>query len=498
MYFQQFYLSCLAHASYLIGSEGQAAVVDPQRDVQIYLDEAAQQGLTITHVFETHMHADFVSGHQELAARTGAKIYAGQKAGAHFPHVAVRDGDEARMGKCVFRFLETPGHSLDSICIVLFDWEGKDAPGEPPVVSPPTRDEPWGVFTGDTLFIGEVGRPDLSPTHTPHELAVMLYDSLQKLLALPDSCHVFPAHGAGSLCGRNISMERRSTIGQERMGNYALQPRSRERFVELITADFPERPDYFLRDAQINRLGAALLTDLPLLATLTPQQVLRKQESGCLVLDTRSAAEFGAGHVPGSIHIGLGGQFAAWAGSLIGLDLAVVLVVASPDQLQEAQVRLARVGIENVAGYLGTSGNAPTGSDAGAEASGQAILAWQRAGMPLGQVPQISVLNLYEEIRQHPGEIQVVDVRRAMEWEAGHIEKTSLKPLSSLRTMLNDLDTARPIAVHCKSGYRSSIATSLLLRAGFQQVINVTGGFDAWLAQELPVVVEKPASTCSA
>ncbi len=487
MYFQQFYLSCLAHASYLIGSEGQAAVVDPQRDVQTYFDEAARQNLRITHVFETHMHADFVSGHRELAARTGAKIYAGQKAGAHFPHVAVKEGEEIRMGNLLFRFLETPGHSIDSICIAAFDLEGKDAPGKP-----------WGVFTGDTLFIGEVGRPDLSPTHRPHELAVLLYDSLKKLLALPDSCQVFPAHGAGSLCGRNISAEKHSTIGRERAFNYALQPRSREEFVALVTADFPERPDYFLRDAQINRMGAALLTDLPPLATLTPEQVLNKQNAGSLVLDTRSAAEFGAGHVPGSIHIGLGGQFAAWAGSLIGLDAPVILVVSDPEKLQESQVRLARVGIEKVAGYLGTSGNAPTGSDVGPEASGQAILAWQRAGLPLGQVPQISVLNLYEEFRDRPGEVQLVDVRRAMEWEAGHIEQARLKPLSSLRTMLNDLDTQRPIAVHCKSGYRSSIATSLLLRAGFKQVMNVTGGFDAWLAQKLPVVVDRPANTCTA
>ena len=487
MYFQQYYLSCLAHASYLIGSEGQAAVVDPQRDVQIYLDDAEKQGLRITHVIETHMHADFVSGHKEIAARTSAKIYVGQKAGAQFPHVAVKDGEELRMGNFLFRFLETPGHSIDSICIAAFNLEGKAALAEP-----------WGVFTGDTLFIGEVGRPDLSPTHTPHELAVLLFDSLKKLLALPDSCQVFPAHGAGSLCGRNISAEKHSTIGRERAFNYALQPRSREQFVALITADFPERPEYFLRDAQINRMGAPLLTDLPPLATLTPQQVLNKQVAGSLVLDTRSAAEFGAGHVPGSVHIGLGGQFAAWAGSLIGLDMPVILVVSSPENLQESQVRLARVGIEKIAGYLGTSGDAPTGSDVGPEASGQAILAWQKAGLPLGQVPQISVLNLHEQFRELPGELQVVDVRRAMEWEAGHIEQAQLKPLSSLRTMLGDLDVNRPIAVHCKSGYRSSIASSLLLRAGFKQVLNVTGGFDAWTAQKLPVVVEKTAGACPA
>ena len=432
------------------------------------------------------MHADFVSGHKELATRTGAKIVVGQKAGAQFPHVAVKDGEEIRIGQLIFHFLETPGHSLDSICIAVTELENKEAPAGP-----------WGVFTGDTLFIGEVGRPDLSPTHTPHELAVMLYDSLQKLMKLPDSCQVYPAHGAGSLCGRNISAEKHSTIGRERAFNYALQPRSREEFVTLITADFPERPEYFLRDAQINREGAALLTDLTLLATLTPQQVLRKQEEGSVVLDTRSAAEFGAGHVPGSIHIGLGGQFAAWAGALIGLDVSVILVASDPEKLEAAQVRLARVGIENVAGYLGSSGTAPTGSTIGPEASGQAILAWQLSGLPLGQVPQISVLNLHEELRAHPDEIQVVDVRRPMEWDAGHIEQARSKPLSSLRTMLQDIDMSRPIALHCQSGYRSSIASSLLLRAGFKNVMNVTGGFDAWKAQNLPIVVEKAASSCS-
>ena len=487
MYFQQYYLACLAHASYLIGSEGQAAVVDPQRDVQIYLDDAEKNGLKITHVFETHMHADFVSGHREIAARTGAKIYVGQKAAAQFPHVALADGEEIRMGNVFFRCIETPGHSLDSICITATDVEGKSAPNGP-----------WGVFTGDTLFIGEVGRPDLSPTHTPHELAAMLYDSLQKLMKLPDSCQVYPAHGAGSLCGRNISAEKHSTIGRERQFNYALKPRTREEFVALITADFPERPDYFLRDAQINREGATQLNELPPPPTLTPQQVLRRQEGGSIVLDTRTAAEFGAGHVPGSVHIGLGGQFAAWAGSLIGLDVPIILVVGSPEQLQEAQVRLARVGIENISGYLGTSGAAPTGSEIGPEASGQAILAWQKAGLPLGQVPQISVLDLHNELRDHAGDIQLIDVRRTMEWEAGHIEQARLKPLASLRTMLEDLDTERPIAVHCKSGYRSSIATSLLLRAGFKQVMNVTGGFDAWSAQKLPVVSEKTAGACKA
>jgi len=478
MYFQQFYLSCLAHASYMVGSEGEAAVVDPQRDVEIYLQEAQRQGLKITYVIETHMHADFVSGHRELAARTGAQICVGARAGAQFPHIAVRDGDELRIGKCLLRFLETPGHSIDSICAVLYDLEGKDAPGDP-----------WGVFTGDTLFIGEVGRPDLSPHYTPHQLAGMLYDSLQqKLLTLPDSCRIYPAHGAGSLCGRNISSGTQSTIGHERALNYALRPRTREEFVELLTSEFPDRPEYFLRDAQLNRVGAAMINELPELVPLAPEEVLRKQSSGCVVLDTRTPAQFGAGHVPGSIHIGLCGQYASWAGTLIGLDTPIILVVAGPAELQEAQVRLARVGIERIIGFLGGPGSE------GPEASAQAIVAWQSVGLPLNEVPQISVLDLYEQLCDQPNEIQVVDVRRPVEWEAGHIAQARLMPLNRLRTLVHDLDTQRPIAVHCKSGYRSSIGASLLLRAGFKQVMNVVGGFEAWQTQKLPVAAEKAAA----
>ncbi|HWQ03469.1 MAG TPA: rhodanese-like domain-containing protein [Candidatus Nitrosotenuis sp.] len=478
MYFQQFYLGCLAHASYMLGSGGEAAVVDPQRDVQIYLDEAQKQGLRITHIFETHMHADFVSGHIELARRTGAKIYVSAKAGAKFPHVGLKDGDEVRFGTCTLRALETPGHSIDSVCLVVVN---RDAEGK--------GEQPWAVLTGDTLFIGEVGRPDLSPIYTPQQLADMLYTSLHdKLLTLPDHTLVYPAHGAGSLCGRNIGTARSSTIGQERSFNYALQPRSREEFIRIICADQPERPEYFFRDADLNRTGASPLTDLPPLPVLTPQEVLHKQEIGTIVLDTRSAAEFGAGHVPGSIHIGLAGQYASWAGILIGLDHPLILVAANEDQLQESRLRLTRVGMDHVVGCLG----GPEG-----EAAGNGIMAWQCAGLPLGEVPQISVLDLFQALCDQPESIQVIDVRRPQEWEVGHIEQARNKPLDRLRTSLEDLDTSRPIAVHCKSGYRSSIATSLLLRAGFRQVMNVTGGFDAWMQQKLPHVAAQSAPACS-
>jgi hydroxyacylglutathione hydrolase len=461
MYFQQYYLACLAHASYMIGSEGIAAVVDPQRDVEIYLEEARHQGLEIAHIIETHLHADFVSGHRELAARTGAQIYLGAEAHAKFPHVAVAEGDEIRFGHALLRFLETPGHSIDSVCVLVTDLER----------SP----RPWAVLTGDTLFIGEVGRPDLSPNHTPHELASMLFDSLhKKLLALPDTVEIYPAHGAGSLCGRNISPERHSTIGKERAFNYALQAMSREDFVNLMTCDLPERPEYFFRDKEINREGAPSIAELSPLPSLCPSEVAERQAGGAVVLDVRPAALFGAGHIPASLHISLNGEFASWAGTLLGLETPIILVAEDPARVEEGRVRLARVGIDNVVGFLRNG-----------------ISNWQQAGLPLEEVPQISVLQLYEMICDQPGAWQLVDVRRPAEWVAGHIERAALKPLHKLSARLSDLNPQLPIAVHCKSGYRSSIATSLLQRSGFKQVMNVVGGFDAWQAHKLPYIRER-------
>jgi hydroxyacylglutathione hydrolase len=468
MYFQQFYLTCLAHASYMLGSDGVAAVVDPQRDVEIYLDEARQQSLRIACVIETHLHADFVSGHHELAQRTGAEIVLGAQAGAKFPHRGVRDGDKMRLGRAVLRFLETPGHTDESICVLVTDLDR----------SP----EPWAVLTGDTLFIGEVGRPDLSPKHTAQELASLLYDSLHgKLLKLPDSVEVYPAHGAGSLCGRNISPERQSTIGKERAFNYALRPMSREAFVALITADLPERPEYFGKDVEINRAGAPALAERKPVPALAPAEVADRQKAGAVVLDTRPAVQFGAGSIPGSIHIALSGQYATWAGMLVGLDKPVILVTEEEEKVEESAMRLARVGIENVAGYLGGG-----------------ILAWQQAGYPLNEVPQISVLQLHEQLRENPESIQLIDVRRQPEWEAGHIEQAVLMPLHKLRNDLDGLDRTKPVAIHCMSGYRSSIAASILKAQGFAQVMNVTGGFDAWKAQSLPVMTAERRNACSA
>jgi hydroxyacylglutathione hydrolase len=462
MYFEQFYLGCLAHASYLLASEGEAVVIDPQRDVELYLKAAAEQGATIRHIFETHLHADFVSGHRELAARTGAKIYMGAQSGATFEHVPVSDGFQLRFGKASISVLETPGHTPESICLVVTDTEKSSAP--------------WAVLTGDTLFIGDVGRPDLSPRHTPAQLAGLLYDSLHtKLMTFPDSVLVYPAHGAGSLCGKNMRAERSSTIGTERLTNYALQIESREEFIRQLTSNLPARPEYFARDAEINRTGAAALSELPPLRSLSPTDLEGMLKAGEIALDVRPMDEFAAGHVPGSVNIALGGQFASWAATVLGLATHPVLIAETDAQIEEARLRLARVGIEELDGYL---------------AGG--VAAWKQSGQPLATVAQITPQDL--EDRLGAGKVQVLDVRREPEWDAGHVEGATWWPLDNFRVSPPEIDHEVPLAVHCKGGYRSMIAASLLQRAGFRNVMNLIGGFDAWQEAKLPVVTAVTAS----
>jgi len=455
MYFEQFYLGCLAHASYMLASQGEAIVVDPQRDVDIYLKASAEHDVKIRHIFETHLHADFVSGHKELATRTGATIYIGANAGAKFPHIAVHDGFELRVGKLLLKVLDTPGHTLESICLVITDEEK----------SP----NPWAVLTGDTLFIGDVGRPDLSTTHTPPELGAMLYESLhQQLLALADEVLVYPAHGAGSLCGRNMRAERSSTIGTERLTNYALQIKTKEEFIRQLTTNLPTRPEYFLQDAEINREGAPTLSDLPELPPISAAQLKSMLDDGVIALDVRPGDQFAHQHVPGSINIALSGQFASWAGTVLGLTARPVLIADSPDQLSEARLRLARVGLEDPRGYL----------NGGVEA-------WKQAGFALAELPQITVQVLHDRLRSEIS--QVLDVRREPEWHAGHVEGATWWPLDNFKVSAPEIDRDRPISVHCKGGYRSMIACSLLQRAGFKKVTNVIGGFDAWQQAKLPV-----------
>jgi rhodanese-related sulfurtransferase/glyoxylase-like metal-dependent hydrolase (beta-lactamase superfamily II) len=436
MYFEQFYLGCLAHASYMLGSEGEAIV-------------------------ETQLHADFVSGHIELAERTGARIHIGAKAGATFPHVAMQDGSELRLGRLRINAIETPGHTPEGMCLIVTD-EEKSA-------------RPWAVLTGDTLFIGDVGRPDLSKAHTPQQLAGLMYDSLHgKLLKLSDDVLVYPAHGAGSLCGRNMRAERSSTIGTERLTNYALQIKSRDEFIRQLTENLPSRPEYFLQDAQINRSGAPALSELPELPPISVPELKTLLDQEVFVLDVRPNTDFAAAHVPGSVNIALSGQFASWAGTIMGLSARPVLIADTPEQYAEARLRLARVGIEDPRGFLQGG-----------------VAAWKRAGFPLAQMPQMTAEDLHH--RMQGASTQVLDVRREGEWQSGHIEGAEWFPLDNFKVSAPEIDPTVPLVVHCQGGYRSMIACSLLLRAGAKDVINMSGGFDAWRKAGLPVETVEPA-----
>jgi hydroxyacylglutathione hydrolase len=451
MYFKQFYLGCLAHASYLIGSHGEAAVVDPRRDVDEYIDEARRQGLEIRYVIETHLHADFVSGHRELAERTGAQVVFGAEAGAALPHRAVCDGDEIPLGRLRLRFLETPGHTPEGISIL--------------VVEPDSSPVPRMVLTGDTLFIGDVGRPDLvgSKGSSAQQMAGLLYDSLHgKLLKLDDAVEVYPAHGAGSLCGRNISKETSSSIGEQRRSNYALQPMTRERFVDLMTTDLPEVPQYFPRDAALNRQGAPPLHERPRPPALAPGEVRERATAGAVILDVRGAAAFGAGHVPGSLNIGLGGQFASWAGTLLSPESSLLLVTEDETGVDEAVTRLARVGLENVAGYLQGG-----------------LASWAGAALPLATLPQVTVDELRRLLDQG---VSVLDVRRLPEYSGGRVPGAVHVPLDRLKGEVEALDPSRRWAVICAGGYRSSAAASLLRGRGFRDLVNVVGGTSAWVS----------------
>ncbi|MEK6407211.1 MAG: MBL fold metallo-hydrolase [Acidobacteriota bacterium] len=458
MYFKQFYLGCLAHASYLIGSDGEAAVVDPQRDVDQYINEAEAQGFKIKHVIETHLHADFVSGHLELAARTGAVIVFGARSGATFPHRAVNDGDEIKFGGVTLRILETPGHTPESISILVIDNE----------VSP----QPQKVLTGDALFIGDVGRPDLAGGrgYSAEQMAAMLYDSLHgKLMTLDDGVEVYPAHGAGSMCGRNISKETSSTIGEQRRFNYALQPMSKDEFVRMMTIDLPEAPAYFPRDAEINRTGAPALEELPRPEELRPEEVNARSKQGNSILDVRPAAAFGNAHVPGALNIALSGQFATWCGTLIGIGTPIILIADDLAAVDEAVMRLARVGIESVAGYLGGG-----------------MHAWDQAELEIEAIPQMPVDELHHRIAEG-AVLQVVDVRRSGEYNNGHVPGAINVTLTHLEEQLSTLNPKAPTAIICASGYRSSAATSILARHSFTEIYNVVGGTNGWINAGYPV-----------
>ena len=459
MILQQFYLKCLAHASYLLGDEttGVAAVVDPQRDVDQYLEFASERGLRIEHVVLTHLHADFVAGHLELRDRVGATIYLGAKASAEYAFTPLGDGDEVRLGTIRLRALETPGHTPESISLLVFD----------PAVS---ADAPVAVLTGDTLFVGDVGRPDLRASlgWSASDLGKLLYDSLHgKLLKLPDASLVYPAHGAGSLCGRALSQETVSTIGEQRRVNYALRPMSQADFVNLVTADQPDAPPYFTYDAVLNSKERPTL-DETLAREVQPiplDGVLALQEAGAQVLDTRDAGEFASAHLKGSINVGLGGQYATWAGTVLRHEKPIV-IVAAPGREHESAVRLGRIGFDNVVGYL---------------QGGLGSL----AGHPdlVGRTERLSPAVASERT----GAATVVDVRTPHEREEGAIAGSIFVPLSQLEQRLGEIPHGRPLIVHCAAGYRSSIAASVLKREGFADVSEIAGGMAAWQAAGLPV-----------
>jgi len=441
MKFKQFYLGCLAHASYYIGSETEAAIIDPQRDVQQYLDEAEANNQKIKYIIETHSHADFVSGHIELAEKTGAEIIYGQRANTEFPTHKVKDGDELTLGKIKLKFLETPGHTPEGITILA-----------------ETENEPLKIFTGDTLFIGDVGRPDLigSKGFTAQEMAGFLYDSLhEKILPLADETEVYPAHGAGSLCGKSLSKETWSTLGNQRQSNYALQPMSKDEFVKIVASDQPEVPAYFPKSAAKNLQGSVALEDLPKPKAFSTEVILNFDG---VVIDVRKNTEYGAKHIPNAINIGLGGQFASWAGTMISIGTPLAIVAETVEQVDEAFMRLARVGHETVAGFIlmkDFEGETKT-------------------------VEQVSVEEV-SGLTQTEKYLQFVDVRRVAEHEGGHAHRTQNIPLDRLEKELEKLDPKTPTYVICQSGYRSSLGASILENAGFSTVYNVTGGTQAWI-----------------
>jgi len=461
---KQFYLNCLAHASYLIGDEQSrtAAVVDPQRDVDQYLAFADEHGLRIEHVFLTHLHADFIAGHLELRDRVGAQIYLGAAAKAEYSFVPLHDRDTVDLGRVRLQALETPGHTPESISLVIYDLDR-------------SATEPHAVLTGDTLFVGDVGRPDLRVAlgWSANDLGGLLYESLRnKLMTLPDDAAVYPAHGAGSLCGKALSKETVSTIGEQRRSNYALQPMSKAAFIELVTADQPDAPSYFTYDAVLNSQERPTLDKtLERISALTLDHLLSLQAVGAQVLDTRDPAEFAAAHLAGSINIGLGGQYATWAGTLLSREHPIV-IVADPGHEGEAALRLGRIGFDQVAGYLEDGLHS-------VRSRPELMMSTERLSAHVAAERLAS---------GSPGQQPVmVDVRAPAERQQRHIAGSVSIPLNHLGERLSELPRDRPILVYCAGGYRSSIAASLLQSHGFQRVSELAGGIAAWDAGHLPL-----------
>jgi len=452
MKFTQYYLECLSHASYLIGDEstGTAVVIDPQRDIAEYLADAEANGLTITMVIETHFHADFLSGHLELAAATGAEICYSSVAEPEFPHRKMSDGERVSLGQVVLEFRHTPGHTPESMSIVVYERE--------------TDSIPFGVFTGDTLFVGDVGRPDLlaSIGFSRDELAEMLFDSLQnKIVTLPDETKVFPAHGAGSACGKNLSTERSSTIGEQKATNYALRARDKQTFMDLVTEGQPPAPSYFVFDAILNRQNRDLLDEHAMPTALDLAQVDAAMRSGAMMIDGRPPEDFAHGHLREAVNVGLAGRYAEFAGSVIPADVDIVLCVEPGFEL-EAKNRLARIGFDRVVGYLDNP---------------------YAAMLENPSRTQIASRLTAEEFNERsaavPG-LQIIDVRNPGEVAAGMIPTAVNIPVGQIPTRVDELDPSQPTVVYCAGGYRSSVAASVLRERGFVDVSDVLGGYNAW------------------
>lgn len=469
MQIERFYLNCLSHASYLLSSGEEAVVIDPQRDVQIYLDHLAEKGLTLRYIIETHLHADFVSGHLELAQATGAGIVVGRRAGATYPHQAVADGDELQVGTMTLKIIETPGHTPEGITIAVTDSE--------------TPEEPAALFTGDTLFAGDVGRPDLlgEVGITREELGGMLYDSLhKKLLLFPDATRVYPAHGAGSSCGKALRSVEFSTIGDEKLTNYALQPMSREEFVRTISEGQTEAPGYFLEDAMINRHGAPAIEQVISAArALSVEELIALRDSDAVLLDTRSPEDFALGFIPDSINIGLDGQFATWVGTLLPMNRTIV-VIAPEGREEESITRCARVGYDRIGGWL----------EGG-------FAAWKQSGNEVDTFGRYDAKELDAMMRSENPPL-VLDVRKPGERQTKRIAGAEFISLNALESRLGELDASgRKVVVHCAGGYRSAMAASILKKHGIADVDDLRGGIGAWEKEGLPVEteVQEPAAT---
>lgn len=452
MKFIQYYLDCLSHASYLIADEtsGRAVVVDPQRDVAEYLADADQFGLTIELVVETHFHADFLSGHLELAKATGAKIVYSSVAETEFESMGVADGERHSLGEVTLEFRHTPGHTPESMSIVVYEHPGDEVP--------------YGVLTGDALFIGDVGRPDLlaSIGFTREELADKLYDSLHnKLMTLPDATRVYPAHGAGSACGKNLSADLWSTMGEQKETNYALRAADKATFMALVTEGQPPAPSYFVYDAMLNRKDRELLDETKMPTAMTYDRVLEAINGGAVLVDGRGPEEFAKGHLRHAINIGLEGRYAEFAGSILPSDVDVVLFT-EPGQELEGKNRLARIGFDRVMGYL----------DRPFE-----VMLSHRDDV---QVASRLTAKAFDQRASELADLQIVDVRNPGEVAGGAIPNAIGIPVGQLPSRLSQLDPATPTVVYCAGGYRSSVAASLLRHNGFADVSDILGGFGAW------------------